>query len=247
LSQDARQMILEDYRKLPRSNEPVSRAWERWLRGAESTLSVTFEQEVAVENVAAALLSVGHPLLRQAASFLQEPEAVEVKVRAAHGSLPEGIHPFALYQWRKQGARNDEMIVPIAESPEVADSLLDLLPVAIDAPELELPPQSVWDNLDAVHHRRWLDESTEHAEETRQFIGVRTQSLKASYTARKAMLNDKIDKATNEKIKIMRQAELSRVEIMHSSQIFDLEKSADSGDIRATPIVFGVLEVRRPQ
>lgn len=245
LSQDARQTILEDFRKLPRSNDPLDRAWERWLKGPASMLAVTFEQEIAVDHADAVLLSIGHPLLKQAASFLQEPETVEVRVKAFHASIPENVYPFALYRWTKQGARHDEVIVPVAENPEVTDSLLDLLSGATDAPELDLPSQNVWDSLDAVHHRRWLNESTQHAEDTRQLIGVRIQSLTASVEARKALLRTQISKATNDKIRLMKQAELERVKADFESRITELRRSADSGDIRATPIVFGGIEIRR--
>lgn len=245
LSQDARQAVLEDFRKLPRSNDPMYRTWDRWLKGTSSTLAVTFEQEAAVDHSDALLLSLGHPLLRQAASFLQEQEAVAVRVKALHASLPEGTHPFALYRWTKQGARHDEIIVPVAENSEIAESLLDVLTTASDASELEVPSQGVWDGLDAVHHRRWLSESTQHAEDNRQLIGVRIQSSTASFSARKVILQDQISKATNDKIRLMKQAELDRAEADFCSRITALRQAADSGDIRATPIVFGVLEVRR--
>ena len=50
LSEEARGLILEDYRRLPRSVEPLAREWERWLKGSQPTLPVTFEQETATEN-----------------------------------------------------------------------------------------------------------------------------------------------------------------------------------------------------
>jgi ATP-dependent helicase HepA len=69
LSQEARGLLLDDYKRLPRSVEPVAREWEKWLKGAQPTLSVTFDQETAVENSKAAHLSVLHPLVRQAAHY----------------------------------------------------------------------------------------------------------------------------------------------------------------------------------
>lgn len=50
LSQEARATLLEDFRKLPRSTDPMQRGWDRWLKGTLPTLQVTFEQECAVEN-----------------------------------------------------------------------------------------------------------------------------------------------------------------------------------------------------
>lgn len=247
LSQEARATLLEDFRNLPRSTDPMHRAWERWLKGGVPTLSVTFEQEAAVENASTVLLSLGHPLLRQAAVFLQEAEAIAVRLAVVHESLPEGLHPFALYRWAKQGAKRDEELIPVARNSALAEVLLEVLPTAVDSPELELPAQQVWDDLDAVHHQQWLSESTQHAEDNRQLVGVRIQSLTASFAARQALLKEQIGRATNEKIRVMKQAELERAQVDFDIRIAALRKTAESGDIRATPAVFGVVDVRRPQ
>ena len=71
LSQDARALLLEDFRRLPRSSEPVARHWEKWLKVAQPTLPVTFDQATATESPKTAYLSVLHPFVRQAARFLR--------------------------------------------------------------------------------------------------------------------------------------------------------------------------------
>lgn len=247
LSQEARAALLEDFRQLPRSTDPMHRTWERWLKGSSPTLSVTFEQEAAVDNANAVLLSLGHPLLRQAATYLQEGDAVAVRLCVVNDTLPEGLHPFALYRWARQGVKRDEDLVPVARASAVAEALLELLPAAADAQSLELPGQQVWDDLDAVHHRLWLAETAQHAEDNRQLVGVRIQSLTASFTARRALLDEQIGRATNDKIRVMKQAELDRAQVDFDVRVGSLKRAAESGDIKATPAVFGVIEVRRLQ
>ena len=247
LSQEARALLLEDFRKAPRSADPMYRTWEKWLKGTSPTLPVTFEQECAVENGSAVLLSLGHPLLRQAAHYLQEEGPVAVRLLALHPSLPEGQYPYALYRWTKQGAKRDEELVAVAADPAIGDALLDLLQSATDAPNLELPSQETWDNLDSVHHQRWLAESTQHSEDNRQLVGVKVQSLAASFTARKALLEDQIRRATNDKIRIMKQAERERAQVDFDIRTASLLRTAESGDIHATPAVFGVLQIQRPE
>lgn len=242
---EGRASLLEDYRRLPRSTDPMSRAWERWLKATVPTLQVTFEQEAAVENPAAVLLALGHPLLRQAAAYLHEPEAVSVKLRASHDSLPEGIHAFALYRWTRQGVRRDEELVPVVADGQVASALLELLPLSSDASDLEGPAQQVADDLDAVHHQQWLIQSTQHSEDNRQLVGVRIQSLTASFGVRRAMLEDQIRRATNDKIRVMKAAELERATVDFDVRVAELRRAAESGDIKASLAVFGVLEVLR--
>lgn len=245
LSQEARSALLDDYRSLGRSTDPNYRAWEKWLKGTSPTLSVTFEQETAVENASALLLSLGHPLLRQAAAYLLEAEPVTVRLATTHESLPEGAHPFALYRWTKQGAKRDEELIPVARDPALAELLLGMLSSAVDAPELELPEKQIWDDLDAVHHQVWLAESTQHAEDNRQLVGMQLQSLTASFTARRALLEGQVRSTTNDRIRIMKNAELVRAQVDFDVRIASLRKAAESGDIRATPAVFGVIAVRR--
>ncbi|MDI3294395.1 DEAD/DEAH box helicase [Janthinobacterium tructae] len=245
LSQEARVTLLDDFRKLPRSNDSQYRVWEKWLKGASPTLPVTFEQEAAMDDIDALLLSLGHPLVRQAASYLVEGEPVTVKLSVTHDIFPTGVHPFALYRWNRQGAKQDEAIVPICDVT-LGESLLELISSATDAPELELPSSTVWDELDSVHHQRWLAESTQHSEDNRQLVGLRIQSLTASFGAKRQHLETRLQSATNEKIQVMKRSELERAQVDFDSRIKALRKAADAGDIRATTCVLGVLEVRRP-
>ena len=47
LGQKIRVRLLGDFRSQPRSTDPVARQWEKWLRGADPLLPVTFDQETA--------------------------------------------------------------------------------------------------------------------------------------------------------------------------------------------------------
>jgi ATP-dependent helicase HepA len=237
--------LLEDFKRLPRSADQSHRNWERWLKGATPNLQITFDQECAVDNSAAVLLSLGHPLLRQAAAHLQQADPVVVRLCADHESLPLGVHKFALYRWAKQGVKREEELVAVAGCSEVSEGLLALLPTGLDAPTLELPGQADFDELDAVHHRRWLNATTEHAQDNRQFVGVQIQSLTASHRARQAQAEEQVGRATNDKIRVMKQTVLDRLQPDFESRIKALELAAQSGDIHASPVLFGVIEIRR--
>jgi len=244
LSQQARAALLEDFRKLPKSAEPAHRAWERWLKGAVPTLQVTFEQEAAVDAPAATLVSLRHPLVRQAAALLGAAEVVYVRLRASSATVPPGSHPFALYRWERQGTRQTDELVGVASESSVSEHLLDLLQEGELADDLELPDQVIFDALDAEHHRRWLEASAEHAEDNRQIAQVRQQSLTASHTARRSLLQGQVQRATNDKIRLMKTAELERAEADFKVRVHHLESAAESGDIKASPVVFGVLDIR---
>ncbi|MDP8211283.1 MAG: Swt1 family HEPN domain-containing protein, partial [Candidatus Stygibacter australis] len=56
LSQDARNVLLKEFQKLARRNNPMYRQWENWLKGSNQHLNVTFESECASQNPKAAFL-----------------------------------------------------------------------------------------------------------------------------------------------------------------------------------------------
>ena len=243
LGQEARAVLLEDYRKLTKANDPTYRAWERWLKGTAPTLAVTFERDAAVDNADAVLLTIGHPLLRQAAGYsMNRSQPMFVKLRATKDSVPVGIHPFALYRWQRHGARQSDELIGISDTEALGSQLLEYLRDVEPAEDAELPEQGIFDALDAAHHRRWLSATTEHAEDNRQLVGVRIQSLTASQQARRALLDGQLAKATNDKIRTMKRAELERANADFDHRVRQLRQAAESGDIKATPIVFGVLQ-----
>ena len=243
LAQEARNVLLADYVMLPRSGDPVAREWEKWLKGGQPTLAVTFDQETAAEHPRAAHLSVLHPLVRQAARFLDSNEPQFCIMETATDQLPEGDHPFALYRWSKHGVRSDEELVAVVGTPVVEAALLDLLATAHDTNRGDLPPRAVFDALDELHHSKWAKAQAAHAETNRQLVEHRIQSLTVSHRARSQVIEDQIARAGNDKIRIMRQGELSRANADFNRRHAELELAVSGGDVRATPIVFGSIKI----
>jgi hypothetical protein len=223
----------------------MHRTWERWLKGASPTLQVTFVQEAAVDAPGATLLSLRHPLVRQAAALLNGTEAVYVKVKASHAAIAPGAYPFAVYRWERQGARTTDELIGVASEPAVSEHVLELLQSADTADAADLPGQGAFDDLDAVHHQRWLAVTAEHAEDNRQLAQVRIQSLAASHAARRRLLEGQLERATNDKIRLMKAAELERAEADFAQRTMQLKLAAESGDIKTSPVVLGILVIER--
>ena len=164
LSQEARTLLLADYRLLPRSSQPTTREWEKWLKGAQPTVPATFDQETAAENPQAMHLSVLHPLVRQAARFLEITEPKYVALEVLSNEIPSGVHHFALYRWTKQGVKPDQVLVAVADDPVLEASLMTLLQSSGgpgDAP----PDIAKCDALDTIHHGKWSAARANHIEE----------------------------------------------------------------------------------
>lgn len=243
LGQEARSTLLEDFKRLPRSSELVSRDWDKWLRGGQPTLSVTFDQQTAAENPKTVHLWVAHPLVRQSANYFKfyEPKQVHLSIQSLE--VPEGDYFFALYRWIKRGVREDETLVPISTDPAVERELLRLIEDAIAINEGLSFTRGDLDNLEASHHSRWTNAQADHIDENRRQVEYRIQSLTVSHRARCKAIKDQIARASNEKIVLMKTSELNRVNADFDRRISELQNQASSGDIHTSLVLFGIIRV----
>ncbi len=243
LSQEARARLIEDYRGLPRSIEPISREWEKWLKGGQPTLPVTFDQDTAAENPKAVHLSVMHPLVRQAARCLQLDEPAYVSLSVRSQDVTPGTYSFSLYRWKKHGVKLDEALVPVASDASVEKALIALLQTATDADGRSLPNQAEFDALEVQHHRMWTAAQANHIAENRQLVEHRVQSLTVSHRARCKAIEDQIARATNERIHLMKESELARANVDFNRRKAELHQAASGGDIHSAAVLFGEITV----
>lgn len=244
LSQEARSKLLEDFKRLPRSTEPVAREWEKWLKGTQPTVPVTFDQEIAAENAKTLHLSVTHPLVRQAARHHKRDEPAYAMLEVQSEAVPSGEYRFGVYRWTKQGVKQDEVLVPVASDSAIEEKLLSLLQTATTGDGVDLPDNTEFDALDAQHHSKWAVAQANHIAENRQQVDYRIQSLNVSHKARCKAIEDQLNRATNDKIRLMKQSELGRANADFNRRTQALEQAAGGGDIHAMPVLFGTLSVR---
>ena len=245
LSQKVRARLLDDFRRQPRSNDPVIRQWEKWLRGNAPLLQVTFDQKTATTEPKAVYLHVLHPLVRQAARHQERSETVQVSLIASSEVVPPGEYPFAIYQWRKVGIRPDDMLVTITSDPMLSGTVLSLLETATDAPTETTPDESEISWLEKRHHSEWQSARANHIAENRKLVRHRHQSLHTSHRARCKLLEDQIGNAINDNILRMKEGELARANYDYERRIADLERLAENPDIYTGLIVEGILQVTR--
>ena len=244
LNQEARSMLLMDLRNRPRSSDPVYRRWEKWLKGMEPLLSVTFDQETASAHPSVAHLNVLHPLVRQAAQYHARDETLFAQITANSSSIAPGDYAFALYHWRKIGIKPDDSVVPVTSHPTLDTLIMELLTTAIDttaSPKLE---SDDWDALFDKHHAQWSQARAEYLQDNETLTEHRLQSLNASHHARCQLLMDQLDQATNEKIQRMKQSELSRAEQDYERRKRELHQAVTSADIHADRFVTGIISIR---
>lgn len=250
ISQEGRTRLLKDFQALPRVASPTYKQWENWLKGGAPHFAITFDAQEAVENQATAFITPLHPLARQAARVMEPGSEKPICVmQAADAEIPPGQYPFVIYEWRYSGVRDDSVLYPVAQSAEVSLRLADLLEYGRPSSlaDDQIPDQAIFDQLDAAHYERWAKASSEHKEQNQRIADHRRESLTTSHRARVAMLEDRLAQATNEKIRRMRQGQLSNAEADYQRRLAELEEAVKRADLNAEPVAYGVVILTREE
>ena len=245
LSQEARNLLLEDFRLLPRQNAPIHREWEKWLKGGNQHLPATFEADCATEHREAAFIMPLHPLVKQAARSFETNKRVFTMLSVRTHEVPPGRYEFAIYQWRFHGIRDDMALKPIASSIDLTTRLGALL--AHTAGTVNTEPErvdsSLCEQLDVQHYHHWSEARAEHEKRTQAWVAYRRESLSTSHKARVAQLEEQLTRATDEKLQRMRQSQIDSANADHDRRMQELDVAMDRADIVAEPVVYGFLDV----
>lgn len=246
--QSGRQELLRDYQLLPRVASPIHRQWENWLKGGESRLPITFNTQDAIDHQSAAFLTPIHPLARQAASrFAEGIENPRCVIGVIDDELPPGNYPFVIYQWRFTGVGENLTLFPVAESEQVTAKLEQFLEHGSPAKLMadKQPDPSVYEQLDSQHYQLWNEARTKHVERNQRLVEYRLESLKTSHRARLAMLEERVNQATEDRIRRMKLAQVITAESDFERKCKELEEAKKSADLQAEPIAHGVIVLRR--
>ena len=116
LSEGARNTLLDDLQQFSREKTRVYREWEKWLKGSDQHLPITFEADCATQHPGAVFIMPTHPLVKQAAAVLNTEQEVVTTLKVRTNKVPPGRYEFAIYQWRFLGIREHLVLKPIALS-----------------------------------------------------------------------------------------------------------------------------------
>jgi hypothetical protein len=144
------------------------------------------------------------------------------------------------------GVKPDSLLVPIAEEPALEVSLLSVMQRAVGVEGVTPLAPSKRDVIETRHHGKWAKAQALHIADNQQLVELRIQSLTVSHRARCKAIEDQVARATNDKIRLMKQSELARAQVDFERRLEELKQAAATGDIRVSPVVFGTITVTRP-
>lgn len=244
LSQAARHLLLDDYKraKLPRNE--MNKKWRRWLESGEQLLDITFENSTWKENPEATLITVTHPLVKIAADYLQSKGKIITTLHVASERFDAGEYPFAIYQWKLSGEREDLQMVPVSANANLNLILLDLLKQSegmnyeIDVREEE------WEAIEAAHHSFWLSALKDHKYKTEEMISYKEASLRTSHAARMGALQDALNKNRGNKFYVqMMNGKIRIAQEDYDIHMTKLQNAKNSADILFELLAYGLLVI----
>jgi ATP-dependent helicase HepA len=221
----------------------ADREWETWLRGDQHTLALTFDREAANEDRSLAFITPVHPLTQTAARSFAGDEEVMVTLRVHDRALPIGDHPFAIYQWQMRGLREDAMLVPVVEDPNVAAAFMDIFTTSQDASDVAPPDTATIEGLEVWHHEIWTRRRAAHIAEAGEIARFRRDSLEASHRARVAILEEQLAAASEDRIRRMRTGQLARANADCREALDGLTTAEQRADILPRRVASGTLRV----
>jgi len=246
LSQEARTRLLADFAALELTGA-VALAWERWLRGADPYLALTFDPATAQERRDLAFITPTHPLARQAAQALASPSPLVCDLAVRSRLAPPGRYPYAIYSWRKLGLMEDFTFQPVCTHPQMTASMLQLLqsgrPCEANSTITALEESA----LEQSHYQSWTQARAQHIERVADLARARTASITTTHAARLALLEEQRDMATDSRIRRMRDAQTDTARRDFDRRAEQLNKAAAQGDIIAEAVAFGVLMVENEE
>ena len=237
--------MLADAREPSGKATGYQREWERWLKGSDPHLQITFDGHCANENRTAQLLTPVHPLMRQAAKSHDATGNAEVHLLLNDSGLPRGVHPFAVFQWELIGLRRDLNIVGVAMDEVLNVKLLELLQTATNYTGSEdRSLSSVQESdLESRHYQKWNAALLAYRQQTTQLAQFKQTSLSASHKGRIAILNELLASATEEKIRRMHNSRIDAAKRDYEEHSGVLTKASEQADITTERIITGTIEI----
>ena len=99
------------------------------------------------------------------------------------------------------------------------------------------------DALEKVQQQLRTEARDEHRERTQRLANYRKESLSTSHRKRIAILEERIEQATNPNIQRMRRSELANAEVDYRRRVQGFDEAIAKADITTEPVAYGILEV----
>ena len=241
LSQAARTTLLEDFKQGKFLRNEMNRSWEKWLMYGEQYLSISFDSKCCRDNPNTTLISITHPLVKQAAAHLQSKGKVVTALKVKTDRFAAGEYPFAIFQWKLSGEREDLQMQPISANPDLNKILFELLTESYATKCGHDTSVDEWEAVETIHHEMWLNALKEHKRKTEEIIRYKEASLKTSHAARIDTLQEQLERSKDKNYRIMTEGKIRIADADYKQHMEQLQKAKEKADILCELLAYGLL------
>ena len=243
LSQEARTILLDDLKRHKYKKNEIHRNYEKFLKGADQFWTITFDVESSKSNKDAQLITLTHPLVKQAADYLQSKGKHVTKLTVKTDRFTPGEYPFAVYQWKMVGDKTDIDIKTISENEDLNQILFELLKDSKPADHTANVDSSAWERIEAIHHDIWERDLAEHKRKTIERIKYKEASLYTSHSARVGALKDQLKNAKNKVSIKLTEGKLNVALADYERHLAELQQAKEEADILFELLAYGILQI----
>ncbi len=237
LSKEVKQLLLDDYLKLPHRKGKIYKSWENYLKGFDQTIPITFDMGTARIDQNIQFIMPLHPLVIAAANEFESKMPIRTAFKIIDNDIPEGEYPFQIFSWEYKGFTPNIKLKAICSEKAIEENLLNLLEVGAPIPDTKFP-EDAWQKIKEEVHLLWQKDAEDHKLNTQQWKDYKTKSLEVSTNARK-----NVAKQRSSGIKDMQENWILKIENEYQNKLKELDKISKTADIHRTPILSGIVKI----
>ncbi len=253
-SKEDKDLFYKDLKKLRRQDRQT-KDLSTWINGSSKSLTLTFDQAVALEDRSIPFITPVHPLTKMAIAFWNAaPKELSTHVEVENGDIPEGTYVFGYYLWETIALRGGIRLIPVlwhveknAVEWDISVNLNKLLrnarlsskPVALSQENFEMALH----RLDEAIQEKRFSELKKIKEVNDKIVEQRLLSLERHYQRRLARVEEELRSAVDERIRRMKESQRDRIKREWDSKKSSIEKRRNS-DIVSKRVAIGIMEVK---
>lgn len=245
LSGENRAILKKALRNSNMKKSAMYNQWLAYLKGSDTRISVTFDQEEASRDRNAIFFTAVHPLVKMAAAELHKKNEVyiELLVDKEDYPVPCGDYPFLIEERKIIGMRKEVKIVPISDIDLSASDFCDLLEAADYREVPDDCTEAQWDKLSQLKREQQQQAVAQLKVDVREKCAYQRAAVLKSYQFRREDLSMRIQSMEDANIRRMYESQLRSLEEDKDVRLKELNDIQERATVEENTIVKGIITV----
>ena len=245
LSGENRAILKKALRNSNMKKSAMYNQWLAYLKGSDTRISVTFDQEEASRDRNAIFFTAVHPLVKMAAAELHKKNEVyiELLVDKEDYPVPCGDYPFLIEERKIIGMRKEVKIVPISDIGLSASDFCDLLEAADYREVPDDCTEAQWDKLSQLKREQQQQAVAQIKVDVKEKCDYQRAAVLKSYQFRREDLSMRIQSMEDANIRRMYESQLRSLEEDKDVRLKELNDIQERATVEENTIVKGIITV----